>query len=306
MTSNRREFLRTAITGAVGLSITTRAFGQAASPITATKLSPSLVLLSGNGGNVALVIGSSGLMLIDAGLPNRAGELVKTIASLDSHPVTTVFNTHWHSDHVGANETLGKAGARIVAHENTRKHLASGTLIEALKMKIEPLQKPGIPVQTFSSRGTLTFDKETIDYVPVPPAHTDGDAYTFFPAQNVMHTGDLLFKDVYPFIDYSTGGWIGGMVAATDAMYRACDAKTRVIPGHGAMATREDLKRSHDMLTLAQQRLSAFAKKGASVEEVVKAEPLKDLDPTWGRGFMNAEGFLHVTYTGLLRQNERR
>lgn len=301
MTANRREFLRAAITGSVGLSITTRAFGQAASPITATKLFPNLVLLTGNGGNVALVIGSSGLMLIDGGLPDRGGDLIKMVASLDNHPITTVFNTHWHFDHTGINETAGKAGARIVAHENTRKHLANGASIEVLKMKFEPLQKPGLPVQTFSTRGTLTFEKEKIDYVPVPPAHTDGDAYAFFPAQNVLHTGDLFFKNVYPFIDYSTGGWLGGMVAATDAMYKACDAKTQVIPGHGAMATREDLKRSHDMLALAQDRLSAYVKKGASEEEVFKAAPLSDLDGKWGTGFMNGEGFVRVAYTSLIR-----
>lgn len=305
MDSNRREFLSTLLTGAAGLSIAWPAYGQDPTPISATKLSPTLALLTGNGGNVALVVGSKGLMIVDGGLPDRAADMLKAIAAVDTRTVTTVFNTHWHYDHVGLNETLGKAGAKIIAHENTKGHLSSGAVIEALKMTFEPLQPQGLPAETFSTRGKMTFDKEDLEYVPVDPAHTDGDAYVFFPGPNVLHTGDLFFGNRYPFIDYSTGGWIGGMVAATDAMYKACDAETRVIPGHGSLSTRDDLRATRDMLALVHDRLQAFAKKGANPEEVVKAAPVKDLDETWGQGFMNPENFVRIAYTSLLRRKPR-
>jgi cyclase len=300
----RRQFLQTILTGAVGLTITWPVFGQDAPPITATKLTPTLVLFTGNGGNIALLLGTTGLMLIDGGLPDRTSELMKAIATVDARPVTTVFNTHWHYDHTGSNEQLGKSGARIVAHENTAKYLGRPMALEALNMTFEPLQPHGIPKETFSTRGALTFDKETVEYVHPGPAHTDGDAYVLIRSQNVLHTGDLLFAGFYPFIDYSTGGWIGGMIAATDQMYKACDASTRVIPGHGPLSTREDLKASHDMLVLVHERLSTYAKKGASVDEVVKAMPNKDLDPKWGKGFMNPENFVRIAYTGLLRHQQ--
>ena len=304
--STRRDFVRGALAGAVGLSLCSRAFGQAAESIVATRLSPTLVLLTGNGGNVAVVVGDAGLLMVDGGLPDRSGELAQSLAAVSSRPVTVLFNTHWHFDHVGSNERLGKAGARIVGHENTRKHLAAGATLEAMKMKFEPMPPHAVPAQTFTSRGSLAFGKETIEYIPVEPAHTDGDAFVFLPGQNVLHTGDLFFRDMYPFIDYSTGGWIGGMVAAADTMYKACDASTRIIPGHGPLSTRDDLKRSRDMLATVHERLAGLAKRGLSADEVVKQMPNKDFDGLWGKGFMNPETFARVAYTSLLRHNDRR
>lgn len=301
MHPNRRDFVQTLLTGAVGLSITWPAYGQGASPITATKLTPALALLTGNGGNVLAVIGPDGLMLIDGGLPDRASEMLKAVAGVSTHPVTMLFNTHWHFDHTGINPLVGKAGATIMAHENTRKHLSTGVFMEALNMKIDAMAKPGLPTKTFSTRGKTTFGKEALEYVPVAPAHTDGDAYVFFPGSNVLHTGDLLFNNLFPFIDYSTGGWLGGMIAACDTLYKACDAQTRVVPGHGEPGTRDTIKSSQDMLTRVSDRLAPFVKKGASADEVVKAHPLKGFDASLGKGFMNQETFVRVAYTSLLR-----
>jgi cyclase len=300
----RRDFLRTLSAGAVGMSIALPALGQGAPTITATKLSPTLVLLSGDGGNVALVIGSNGLMMVDGGLPDAAAALLKTVAAQDSHPVTTVFNTHWHFDHIGCNETLGKMGAKIIAHENTKKHLSERVTMEALGRTFEPLAAQGRPTETFAKSGKMTFEKEAIEYVHIERAHTDGDAYVVFTGPNVIHTGDLLFKDTYPVIDYSTGGWIGGMAAACDVMAKACNAQTRVIPGHGALATRADLMASRDMLRTVQDRLMPMVKQGRSVDDVVKAAPTKDLDEKWGKGFMTPDNFTRAAYTSLVRRQK--
>jgi cyclase len=300
---SRREFLQTVIAGAVGATFTYRtAFGQGAPPpITATKLSPSVVLLSGDGGNVALVIGSDGLMLIDGGLPERAADLLKAVTDMDSHKITTVFNTHWHFDHIGCNETLGKSGAKIIAHENVKKRLGMRITMEALNRTFEPLKPEGQPSQTFAKNGKMTFGKEQLEYTHVDPAHTDGDSYVFFTGPNVLHTGDLLFTGTYPVIDYSTGGWLGGMITAADAMMKVGDANTKIIPGHGALSTRADLKASHDMMATVRDRLAPLVKQGKSPDEVVASKHIKDLDEKWGKGFMTPDLFVRAAYVSLQR-----
>jgi cyclase len=304
--SNRRDFLRAVVGGAAGMSITYTAFGQAApQTITATKLAPNLALLAGDGGNVAVVIGADGLMMIDGGLPDRAADLQKAVAGVDAHPVRVLFNTHWHFDHTGSNELLGKAGVKIIAHENTKKWVSQKVTIEAFNRTTEPLKPEGIPAETFSKGGKMTFGKEKIEYVHVSPAHTDSDAYVFFPGPNVLNTGDLVFNGFYPVIDYSTGGWIGGMVAVTNALLEAGDAKTRIIPGHGPLASKEDLKAIRDMLHTVQERLETFSKQGKSVDEVVAAQPTKDFDDKWGKGLLPPATFLKMSYNSLLRHKQK-
>lgn len=303
--SSRRDFVRALIGGAAGCCFTYSAFGQAApAPIKATKLSNTLVLIEGDGGNMALVLDADGLMLVDSGYPERAADLQKAIAAVDSHPVRTLFNTHWHFDHVGLNEALGKAGTKIIAHENTKKWMSQKVTIEAFNRTFEPLKPEGLPVETFSKGGKMTFGAEKIEYAHVPAAHTDGDAYLFFPGPNVLHTGDLFFNGFYPVIDYSTNGWVGGMAAAKAAMLQVGDAKTRIIPGHGPLATKEDLKVTQAMLATVTERLEAMAKEGKSVDEVVAAAPTKDFDDKFGKGIFKPEQWVKIAYTSVLRHKQ--
>jgi cyclase len=298
--SDRRHFLRILISGSAGLSVTFRAFGQAAvDPIKATKLTDRIMLVSGDGGNVGLVLADDGLMMIDGGYANRATELQKSIAGVDSHPVKILFNTHWHGDHVGSNELLGKAGVKIIAHQNCKYWLGQKVTIEAFNSVVEPLKPEGIPSQTFTDNGKLTFGKEKIQYAWFPNAHTDNDTYLFFPNANVLHTGDLFFNGAYPVIDYSTGGWIGGMAAALDKLLKVGDAKTQIIPGHGPLATKDDMRASRDMLHMVHDQLTTFSKKGAGVDDVVKANPVSGLEAKWGQGFLNGERFLRMAYPSI-------
>lgn len=305
--SNRRVFLRALIAGPAGLILIDSTQGQTPTPppIKATKLSDNLAVISGDGGNIGVVISEDGLMMIDGGLADRSAELLSAAAEqVDAHKFRTVFNTHWHLDHVGCNEALGKAGAKIIAHENVKKRLSTKILMEAMNRTIEPLKPEGLPAETFTKGGKMTFGKEKIEYASVPPAHTDGDSYLFFAGPNVLHTGDLLFNGTYPFIDYSTGGWIGGMAAACDTLLKVGDAQTRIIPGHGALASKEDLKASRDMLATVHERLEKMAKEGKSVEEAIAAVPTKDLDSKWIRGTAKPDGFVRIAYTGLLRHKQ--
>jgi cyclase len=301
--SNRREFLSALIGGAAGLSITYRAFGQnAPPPIKATKLSENLVVMMGDGGNVGVVISPEGLMMIDGGLPDRAADLAKAIhEQVDAHKVTTLFDTHWHFDHVGSNELLGRAGAKIIAHENVKKRLTVKITMEVNGRTFDPLKPEGLPAQEFSKGGKMTFGKEKIEYVHIPTAHTDGDTYLFFPGPNVLHTGDMLFNGMYPVIDYSTGGWVGGMAAAAQAMGKVGDAQTRIIPGHGPMGTKDDLKASHEMLATVTQRLEKMIKEGKTVEEAVAAAPTKDFDEKFGRGMYKPDVWTKIAYTSIVR-----
>jgi len=306
MSSSRREFMQAVLAGAVGSSFTLRVSGQAPPPpVTATKLAPDVVWLSGAGGNVALVIGADGLLMIDSGFPERSADLLKAVGDVDGHKVTTLFNTHWHYDHVGSNEALGRMGAKIVAHENTKAHLSARTAMEVANRTFDPLKPEGIPVETFTRGGVLTFAKQRLEYTHIPLAHTDGDAYLFFPSLNLLHTGDLLFNGTFPVIDYSTGGWIGGMAQAAAALEKVGDAGTRIIPGHGPLATKDDLRATYTMLATIHERIEPMIKAGKSVEEAVAAHPSREFDDKYGQGARKPDAFVQVAYTSIVRHMKK-
>jgi cyclase len=300
----RRDFLRTLAAGTAALYLPYRSFAWQAPPpsIQATKLTDTITMLSGNGGNIGVAIADDSLLMIDAGLAPRANDLIKAVAELSPRKVAILFNTHFHFDHVGANEMLGKAGTKIMAHENVRKILASRFNDEAFGRTFEPLQPEGLPAQTYTTGSKLNFGKNTVVYTHIAEAHTDGDTYVFFPEGNVLQTGDLFWNNMYPVIDYSAKGWIGGMIAAADEMGKVGDANTRIIPGHGTLATKSDLKAFRDMLAKVHERLEPMVKQGRTIEEVLAAAPTKDLDEKWGRP-RPSEGFLRQAYPSLVRRS---
>jgi cyclase len=305
--SNRREFLSALIGGSAGLTFSFDLFGQApATPIKATKLSGRIALIEGDGGNIGVIISDDGLMMIDGGYAERAADLLKTVSEkVDAHKVKLLFDTHWHLDHVGCNETLGAAGAKIMAHENVKKRLSVKTTMESMNRTFDPLKPEGFPTQEFSKGGKMTFGKEKIEYTHVPLAHTDGDTFLFFPEANIIHTGDLLFNGFYPVIDYSTGGWVGGMAHAAAVMQKVGDASTRIIPGHGPMATKEDLKATGAMLSTISERLEKLVKDGKSADEAVAAAPTKDFDDKFGHGFFKPDVWTKIAYTSVVRHNQK-
>ncbi|SRR5579875_232559 len=304
---NRREFFAALAGGAAAFSIRSRAFGQnATAPIKATRLSDRITMISGDGGNVGVILSDSGLMMIDGGLPDRAADLLGAVGQqVDAHPVALLFNTHWHFDHIGCNETLGARGVKIMAQENVRKRLSVRTTMESMNRTFEPLKPQGLPTQEFPKGGKMTFGKEKIEYVHIPTAHTDGDTYLFFPDANVLHTGDLLFNGFYPVIDYSTGGWVGGMARAAEEIARRCDAKTKVIPGHGPLASKEDVKAAGEMLSTVTQRLEKLIQEGKSADEAVAAAPTKDFDGKFGHGAFKPDAWTRIAYTSIVRHSQK-
>lgn len=273
-------------------------------PIVPTKLADRIYVLIGNGGNVGLVMDEAGLMMIDCGLPERAADMVSAVAAVSKLKVQRLLNTHFHFDHTGANETFGRTGTKIMAHENVKKLLSINFKDDAFGRTFDALKPEGIPTETFTSGGKMSFGKDKLEYTHFPLAHTDGDTYVFFPEANILQTGDLFWNGMYPVIDYSAKGWLGGMIAAADKMGKIGDAQTKVVPGHGVVGTKADLKAWRDMLEVVYQRLEPMAKQGKTMEEVLAAAPTKDLDDKWGK-LRPADAFLKQAYPSLTMQGKK-
>jgi len=267
--------------------------------VTVQKLTDSISMVIGVGGNIAILTGKGDTLQVDSGNPGTTPAVQKAIQGVTEKPVTTLINTHWHGDHTGGNADTAKAGARIVAHTNTRKRLSSDQFIEAFNSKVPASPEIALPVLTFESTITLYHNGEELHLSHVNPAHTDSDILVHFRNANVLHAGDLFFNGFYPFIDSSTGGWIGGMVKAADRILNQVDDKTKIIPGHGPLGDKAQFQVYRTMLVTVQDRITPLVKAGKSVDEVVAAKPLADLDDKWGKGFMKPEAFVKVVYGGI-------
>ena len=267
--------------------------------MTVTSLGNRLKVIGGQGGNILVLGGADGSLVVDCGYANLAE---KTMAELRKNgPLSMLVNTHWHGDHAGANKECAEAGARIVAHENCRKRLAIDQYIEPLDMRVPALPARALPNVTFSNETTLHLNDEEIRLVPLPPSHTDGDLLVRFENADLIHFGDIYFIGLYPFIDWSSGGWIGGMAAAVRTGLQMAGPKTRHIPGHGPVATTEDLKNYLGFLEMMQGRFEKFKAEGKSADEVVAAAPAKEFDEKLGKLFLKTDQFVRITYEGLLR-----
>ena len=263
------------------------------------KLTENISVLFGVGGNIAILAGKDDTLQIDAGNPGTTPAVLKAIKEISDKPVTTLIDTHWHGDHTGGNADMARQGSRIYGHTNVRKRLSTDQFIEAFNSKVPASPEIALPVLTFNDELTLYHSGETLHLVHVLPAHTDSDIIIHFSKANVLHAGDLFFNGMYPFIDSSTGGWIGGMIKGADVILAHTDEKTKIIPGHGPVGTRADFKTYRDMLVTVQDRIAPLVKSGKSADEVAAAKPLADLDDKWGKGFMKPEMFVKVVYGGL-------
>ncbi len=260
---------------------------QTSGNITSTKLADNFTLLSGAGGNVLLVTSPEGVLMVDGGLPDLSGTLMDAVTQQSANaPVRVLFNTHWHLEHTGVNDRLGRAGAKIVAHENTRLWMGRDILVEWQNNKVYPPRaKEARPNDTFfthESPKKMSFGNEQIQYGLLFQAHTDGDIYVFFPGPNILVAGDVVSVGSYPILDYSTGGWIGGMANASRDLLQTVDAQTRIIPGTGPIQSRADLQEQFDMLSAVRQSLANMMKQGYGAKDMLAATPTKEFDAKWG------------------------
>ena len=229
-------------------------------PIQVMSIATGLDLIQGPGGNIAVLRGPDGLFVVDSGVP-MLQEVFEKTRPVGSKPVSVLINTHWHFDHSGGNEVFARAGAVIVATDATRERLSHDQYSEAFKLTTPASPAVARPSVTFDE-GALHVGDETVHLSAVPPAHTDGDLFIHFKTRDVIHTGDLFSNGFYPNIDASSGGWIGGMIAAADRILKLAGPNTKIIPGHGPLATKEDLAAFRKMLVTLHDRLSPMLDAG--------------------------------------------
>ncbi len=242
--------------------------------------------------------GPDGLTVVDSGVPIRARDVFEAVKRAGGKPVSRLINTHWHFDHAGGNEVFARGGATILATAATRKRLATDQYTEVFKMTTPA--SPPIALPTFTSDAfELHVGSQVIELTAVPPAHTDGDLIVHFRSHDVIHTGDLFSNGIYPNIDGSSGGWIGGMIAAADRILKLAGPRTRIIPGHGPLATAENLAAFRSMLVKVHDRLAPMIDSGRTIREAIDARPTSDLDAVWGKGFFTGGMFTRVVYQGL-------
>ena len=250
------------------------------------------------GGNLGLSIGEDGVVLIDDAMGGQLdAKLAAAIDAITSDPVDFVVNTHVHGDHIGGNVALAGEGATIVAHNNIRHRLVEHGMMTGQGRVDAP--EAALPVLTFNDEVTFHLNDKEAHVFHVAKAHTDGDAVIHFRNMNVIHTGDLFFNGLYPFIDLDSGGTVHGYIAGQKEILSLADEETKIIPGHGPMASKSDLQASVDMLEASTSRVQALIDAGKAEDEVVAENPLADFDADWTWGFINTERLTRTIYKSL-------
>lgn len=259
------------------------------------RLEDDLFMLVGRGGNIGLSVGDDGAFLVDDQYAPLTEKILAAVAEVTDQPVRWVLNTHWHGDHTGGNENLGKAGAMIVAHENVYRRMNPAEF-EDLVGRSDQAPKDALPVVTFDDGVRFHWNGRHVRVKHVGRAHTDGDAIVHFPAANVFHMGDTFFLGRYPFVDVDSGGGIDGVIAAANFVLAGSDDATRIIPGHGPLATPDDLRGYRDMLETVRLRVARLLADGRTEDEAVAARPTRDLDAQWDD---NPERLVRAVYRSL-------
>jgi len=265
--------------------------------VKAEKVAEGLYMLTGSGGNIGLSVGKSGTYVFFDKYAPPTEKLLAAIRAITPDPVRFVVNTHWHGDHTGGNENMGKAGALLVAHENVRRRMSVEQL--GAVRKTPPSPEAALPVVTFTDAVTFHWNGDEIRVYHVPPAHTDGDSIIHFVKGDVVHMGDIFFNGGYPFIDTSSGGRVDGVIEAADRVLAGIGDGTRIIPGHGPLARKADLQAYRDVVKTLRDRIAKLKAEGKSRDEVIAAKPTADHDAKWGGGFMKGDAFTGLAYDSL-------
>lgn len=297
-------FLTASLAGAAFLTFAPAAAQQGSDyskvEIQATDLGHGLTALAGAGGNITVAVGTDGIIMVDTEFAPLHDKIKAAVAKLSPLPIKYVINTHYHGDHTGGNEAFAKEGAIIVAHENVVKRLANPPP-GANGQPGTPAPKGAMPVQTYSGQGTeVKVDGQTAELVHMENAHTDGDTIVFWPAADVISTGDIVGSAIYPNIDVAVGGGIDGMIAGTDFVIAHSDAKTKIVPGHGPVTDKAGAIVFRKMLATVRMRIAKAKAKGMTEQQVVDAHLLADLDKKWApQGAAQTSRFQTLVYRSI-------
>ena len=289
MNPHRREFLQTLAGAAAAVGLSRPAFAQAAPA--ATKLTDKVTLITGAGNNIVTLAGDGGSLLVDCGDADHAQNVLKLAGN-----VKTVFNTHWHGESTGANEAMAKAGAKLVSHVNTQLWMTQEIIHDWEKKIFPPRAKTALPTETFYTTGKTTFGGEPIEYGLMPFAHTDGDIYVYFTQANILVAGDVVQPGKLPYLDFPTGGWLGGMQDAHRTLLRLANDNTKIVPATGPVMTKADVQASLDLLTKVREQLVKLMKSGKGAQDMITAKAMKEFE---GQLAGDQDAFLFTAYRGL-------
>lgn len=257
-----------------------------------TKVTGNVYMLQGRGGNIGALVGMDGILIVDDEYKGLSAKLAAALKELGSDKPRFIFNTHWHGDHTEGNEFFGKDSI-IVAHVNVRKRLLDPPVI--FGMKTPPYPSFALPIITYTESMSLHINGEEVRAVHYPNGHTDGDTVVFFKNANVVHLGDDFFNGFFPFVDLDSGGRVQGMINNVAALIKQIPADAKLIPGHGPLATLDDLKVYHQVLVETSNLVQGEMKKGKSLDEIKKAG-LPDKYKEWGTGFIKTDMWIQIVH----------
>jgi glyoxylase-like metal-dependent hydrolase (beta-lactamase superfamily II) len=270
--------------------------------LTAQKLTDRLYVIAGAGGNIAVQTGPDTTFLVDDGLQPLGAQIKGEVAKIAKKPVRFVFNTHWHSDHTGTNPDVGTAGAVIIAHDNVRKRLSTDQFLEAMKRTVPATPAIGLPVITFTDSASFHLNGEDIEVFHVDPAHTDGDSIVWFEKDDVVHMGDTFMSKGYPFVDLSSGGNLEGFIKAADKVLARAKDTTRIIPGHGPVVGKAELKKFRDAVATIAGKVKKAVAEGKTLEQIQATKPTAEYDATMGAGFISPAMLVETAYKSYARK----
>jgi glyoxylase-like metal-dependent hydrolase (beta-lactamase superfamily II) len=269
-----------------------------------TTLSDTITAIKGRGGNIAVSSGEDGVFIIDDQLKPLTDQLLAAIREISDKPIRFVINTHYHSDHVGGNEALGKTGSVIIAHDNIRKRMSRDQFSHFFDDTTPAWPEDSLPIVTFSDKVTLHMNGEAVTAHHVPRGHTDGDSIVHFEGSNVIHMGDIFFNERYPFIDLDGGGSIQGLISAVELGLQLADKQTRIIAGHGPIVSDQSgLLAYYDLLVKARADVQALVDQGMSLEQAIAEKPTAEWDETMGKVWITPEQFVTFIYNSLTGVN---
>jgi glyoxylase-like metal-dependent hydrolase (beta-lactamase superfamily II) len=269
-----------------------------------TELSKTISMLKGRGGNMGVSVGEDGLFIIDDQLAPITDQLLAALRRISDEPIRFVINTHYHGDHTGGNETIGEAGGVIIAHDNIHQRMTTEQVSIFMQSTTPPYPHDALPVVTFNDHVTMHLNGEAATAYHVPHAHTDGDSIVHFPQSDVVHMGDIFFNKMYPYIDLDAGGSFQGMIAGAELGLSLAGERTRIIPGHGPLATRAELAAYRDFLTQARDQVQALIDQDMTLEQAIAAKPTAQWDEQLGEVWITPAQFVTFIYNSLTGVNE--
>lgn len=267
--------------------------------IATTPLAPGLAMLVGAGGNIAVSTGANGPVIVDDQFAPLAAKITAAVRALQDAPIRFVINTHFHFDHTGGNEAFGGAGALIVAHDNVRTRLSTEQFSKLMNRSFPASPPAALPVVTFGDGVTLHWNGDAIRVEHAPRAHTDGDAHVWFTRANAVHMGDTFVNGSFPFVDVESGGGIAGLIDSANRVLARAKPDTKIVPGHGPLATPADLARFRDMLVDVRARVAKGVASGQALEAFLATKPLADLEAAWGGGFIQGDQLARLVWMDL-------